>query len=101
MTAAFLNGCRVGIAERAPDGLTMTDYDRVQMLTYARLLDAERDDYDWTDVALEVLDLDVAADAAGARHCWQSHLDRAHWIVGEGLAAAIVRDAKSCRNRRS
>lgn len=78
----------------------MTQYDRIQMLAYARLLDAERDGFNWTDVALEVLDLDVAADAAGARQCWQSHLDRAHWIAGEGLAAAIGSDGSKCAVRR-
>ena len=100
MTADYLNGCRAGIAERAPDGPAMSDYDRVHTLTYARLLDAERDGHDWTDVAAEVLDLDVAADPAGAKSCWQSHLDRAHWIVGEGLAAAIASDGENCGSRR-
>src|SRR3546814_8172497 len=69
MTADYLNGCRAGIAERAPDGPAMTGYDRVHTLTYARLLDAERDGHDWTDVAAEMLDLDVAADRAGAKAC--------------------------------
>lgn len=65
----------------------MTDYDRTHILTYARLLDAERDGYEWADVATEVLDLDVAADPGGAKSCWQSHLDRAHWFVDGGFAA--------------
>lgn len=87
MTVSFLKQCRCGIAERAPDTSFLTDYDRTHILTYARLLDAERDDYDWTDVAMEVLDLDVAADPGGAKSCWQSHLDRAHWFVDGGFAA--------------
>lgn len=87
MTTSFLNRCRCGIAERAPRASVLTDYDRTHILTYARLLDAERDDYDWTDVAMEVLDLDVAADPGGAKSCWQSHLDRAHWFVNGGFAA--------------
>lgn len=87
MTLSFLNRCRCGIAEHAPDAPIMTDYDRVHILTYARLLDAERDGYDWSDVAMEVLDLDVAADPCGAKNCWQSHLDRAHWFVDGGFAA--------------
>jgi len=99
MTAAYLDGCRVGIVERAPNNPAMTDYDRVQMLTYARLLDAESDGYGWTDVAVEVLDLDVAADPAGAKRCWQSHLDRARWIVGDGLAAVIASDGGNCESR--
>lgn len=83
----YLSRCRVGICAQAPDVPAMTDYDRTHILTYARLLDAERDDYDWTDVAMEVLDLDVAADPCGAKICWQSHLDRAHWFVDGGFAA--------------
>src|SRR3546814_6377032 len=83
MTADYLNGCRAGIAERAPDGPAMTGYDRVHTLTYARLLDAERDGHDWTDVAAEMLDLDVAADRAGAKASWQSHLDRSEEHTSE------------------
>ena len=62
MTADYLNGCRAGIAERAPDGPAMSDYDRVHTLTYARLLDAERDGHDWTDVA-------AAAIASDGENC--------------------------------
>ena len=64
----------------------LTDYDRTHMLTYARLLDAERDGYPWSDAAAEILLVDVDA----AERCWRSHLDRAHWIVGAGLATAIA-----------
>lgn len=99
MAADYLNRCRIDVAERAPVGPAMTDYDRTHMLTYARLLDAERDGYDWTAIAVEVLDLNVAADREGARRCWQSHMDRAHWIVGKGLAAAITNYGEDCGSR--
>lgn len=64
----------------------MTDYDRTHILTYARLLDAERDGYEWIDAAMEVLDLDVVADPLRAKNCWQSHLDRARWFVAGGFS---------------
>lgn len=64
----------------------LTNYDRAHVLTYARLLDAERDGYDWTEAAVEILDLDVVANRTLAEACWRSHLDRAHWFVDGGFA---------------
>lgn len=87
MTAASPRISRIGLLERAPETAGLTDYDRTHVLTYARLLDAERDGYDWPAVAIEVLDLDVDADRVGAEKCWRSHLDRAHWFVNGGFAA--------------
>lgn len=78
---------RAGVIERAPQEATLTNYDRVHTLTYARLLDAERDGYGWTEAAVEILDLDIAADPTRAETCWRSHLDRARWFVSGGFAA--------------
>lgn len=86
MDFSFLDRCRSGVAERAPSEFVVTEYDHAHMLTYARLLDAERDGHEWSVVAAEVLDLHVSADCEGARRCWQSHLERAHWLVREGFA---------------
>lgn len=83
---AYLKHCRAGVEKRAPDEAVLTGYDHAHMLTYARLLDAERDGHEWSDVAVEVLDLDISADCEGARRCWASHLERAHWLVREGFA---------------
>lgn len=74
------------VAPCAPEGDTLTDYDRSQILTYARLLDAERDGFNWAEAATEILLLDVATDAAAAKQCWQSHLDRARWFVAGGFS---------------
>lgn len=74
------------VAPCAPSSAALTDYDRSQILTYARLLDAERDGFDWSEAATEILLLDVAADAAAAKRCWQSHLARAQWFVDGGFA---------------
>ncbi len=69
-----------------------TEYDRRHMLTYARLLDAERDGQTWREAAAEILLVDVASDPAAAERCWRSHLARAHWVVGAGLASIISED---------
>lgn len=71
----------------APEG-PVTDYDRRQLALYAALLDAEDAGTEWRDTAIGLMHLDP--DQAGAQLCWQSHLDRARWIVGEGLSEAVA-----------
>src|SRR3546814_16069158 len=56
---------------------------------YAELLDAHAAGVDWAEGGRLILGLDVAVDGETARKCWESHLARAHWIVGEGLGSAL------------
>lgn len=72
----------------APSDEIATDYDRKQLALYAALLDAEEAGQSWRDVASNLFGL--APDQPGAEACWRSHLERARWIVGEGLATALV-----------
>lgn len=74
----------------APGGDVVTDYDQRHFLTYARLLDAEREAQNWRDAAAEILKLDVIDDPDAAERCFRSHLNRAHWIVGPGLVAIAM-----------
>ena len=71
----------------APTG-QVSAYDRQNLALYAALLDAEAAGTDWLESAIELMHLDP--DQAGAQLCWQSHLDRARWIVGEGLSEAVA-----------
>lgn len=73
------------VVAQAPTLNAITAYDQRHFYTYASLLSAERDGLDWCSVAQTVLDLDIDADPDAAHLCWQSHLARAHWLVGEGL----------------
>jgi len=73
----------------APSEAVVLDYDRRHLLTYAELLDADDAGIGWQAGALEILGIDPVADADRARRCWDSHLARARWIVGSGLATAI------------
>jgi hypothetical protein len=84
----FSQRSRIGIMPLAPTVDEFTPYDAAQMLTYARLLDAEREGHAWQDAARDILLLDIDADTDGARKCWQSHFDRALWSVGDGLLKA-------------
>ena len=72
----------------APSGDEVVDYDRRNLALYAALLEADDAGRDWRDAATSLMHLDVTH--TDAEMCWRSHLDRARWIVGEGLASAIV-----------
>lgn len=70
----------------APSG-AVSAYDRRMLALYAALLDAEGAGADWQDVAATMMQLDPDQD--GAEQCWRSHLERARWITGNGLAGAV------------
>jgi hypothetical protein len=56
---------------------------------YAELIAAADQGVDWRKAAVEVLQLSLD-DEAEAFACWSSYLERASWIIGEGLAEAIL-----------
>jgi hypothetical protein len=71
----------------APVG-QLTAYDRQQLALYAALLDANASGEHWSKAAVSLMGLDPTQD--GTEQCWRSHLDRARWIIGEGLSEACV-----------
>lgn len=77
------------VSSFAPEIEEITDYDRFHFLTYARLLDAADAGADWRDSAETILGVKRDNDEQAAWRCWESHLARARWITGEGLALAI------------
>ena len=72
----------------APTGGSAVDYDRRHLTLYAALLDADDAGGCWTEAAATILRIDPDAD--GAEACWRSHVERARWIVGDGLASALI-----------
>jgi hypothetical protein len=72
------------LSDNAPSETTLTDYDRQHLVTYLRLLDAEKDDADWREIARVVLQIDPDREPERARNAWQSHLSRAHWMSEHG-----------------
>lgn len=72
----------------APSGDVAVDYDRRHLALYAALLEADNAGDDWHVAASSLMQLDVADRNAEA--CWRSHLERARWIVGDGLESALV-----------
>jgi hypothetical protein len=55
------------IADEAPNASVLTGYDEQHLVTYLRLLNAENDGADWTDVARIVLHLDPDREPERAR----------------------------------
>ena len=72
------------VADTAPNAETLTPYDEEHLVTYLRLLDAEADGADWTEVARLVLHIDPSREPARARRAWESHLARAKWMAKHG-----------------
>lgn len=72
------------VFDEAPTAPTLTDYDRLHLVTYLRLLDAEAAGADPDEVARVVLRLDPAADPERARRVHASHLARARWMSENG-----------------
>lgn len=72
----------------APTGDVPADYDRCHLSLYAALLDADDAGVDWRDAAATLMGLNV--EDSDAEICWRSHLERARWIMGDGLGAALA-----------
>ena len=76
------------IDAHAPVGETVTAYDQRQLALYAALLDADAASQPWQEVARDLMGLH--SDDAAAEACWRSHLQRARWIVSDGLGTALI-----------
>jgi len=72
------------VADEAPEADVLTGYDQAHLATYLRLLDAEADGADWTEVARIVLHIDPMQEPERARRAWESHLARAKWMTKHG-----------------
>lgn len=81
------------LRNEAPSG-QISDYDLQHLTIYAELLDADANGVDWVEGVRSVLSLNRHTPPALARHCWESHLVRARWIVGNGLESAITSFSK-------
>jgi len=85
-------GSDTKISDRAPSADTLTRYDHDHLVTYLRLLDADAEGADWTEVARIVLGMDPEREHARARTAWESHLARAKWMTSQGYKDLLPRD---------
>lgn len=72
------------VADQAPTASDLTGYDEEHLVTYLRLLDADAEGADWTEVARIVLHIDPLHEPERARGAWESHLARAKWMTEHG-----------------
>ena len=72
------------IADAAPTEAQVTDYDRMHLTTYLRLLDAASEGAPWEEVARIVLGLDPEREPDRARRAHETHLARARWLAEHG-----------------
>ena len=77
------------ISDLAPDGPDLTAYDRDQMPTYLRLIDAADDGADWREAVEIIFGVDPNADLERARATYDSHLARARWISAQGYQSLV------------
>lgn len=72
------------VDDEAPTGGELTPYDEVHLVTYLRLLDADRDGVPWDEAARVILHRDVRKNPHRTKRCWRSHLNRARWMTETG-----------------
>ncbi|MEZ5785700.1 MAG: DUF2285 domain-containing protein [Xanthobacteraceae bacterium] len=73
------------VADQAPTADVLTAYDQNHAVIYLRLLDAEAEGADWTEVARIVLHIDPTREPERARRAWETHLARAKWMTSHGF----------------
>lgn len=78
------------IADTAPSDDGITDYDRLHLVTYLRLLDAAADGADPGEVARIVLGIDPVAEPERALRVHASHLARARWMTEHGYRHLVL-----------
>jgi hypothetical protein len=78
------NRPQTALAPAPPDSDQPTEYDRVHLVTYLKLLDADAMHVDWKVTARDVLSVDPDAGRRGARRIYAAHLARARWMAGTG-----------------
>jgi len=71
----------------APTGNALVDYDRRHLALYAALLEADDAGDRWQEAATSIMQIDITR--CDAEASWRSHLERARWIVGDGLGTAL------------
>jgi hypothetical protein len=72
------------VDDQAPEADVLIGYDQEHLVTYLRLLDADAEGADWTEVARMVLHIDPSQEPERARRAWESHLKRAKWMTEHG-----------------
>ena len=74
----------------APTEDQLTDYDRLHLITYIRLLDADAESIPWEEASRAILHIDPHAEPERATRAYQTHLARARWMARVGYRHILV-----------
>ena len=77
-------------ADEPPQSGRLSDYDERHLVTYLRLLDAEKDEASWEEVVSIIFAIDPAQEPDRARRVYDSHLARAQWMTRSGYKHLLV-----------
>jgi hypothetical protein len=80
------------VLDQAPADDQLTDYDRLHLITYIRLLDADADGIPWDEASRSILHIDPDTEPKRARHAHRSHLARAQWMTRVGYRHILIDD---------
>jgi hypothetical protein len=72
------------ILDQAPTADKLTDYDRLHLITYIRLLDADAGGMPWEEASHSILQIDPETEPERARRAHRTHLARAQWMTRVG-----------------
>jgi hypothetical protein len=72
------------VADSAPTGSLLENYDYHHLITYLRLLDANAEGAEWREVVRIVLRIDPNKEPRRAWHAYETHLARARWMTEHG-----------------
>ena len=75
----------------APVSDELTEYDRVHIKLYMRLLDAAADGAEWTEAVNVLFGIDPDQEPERARQVHDSHLARARWMTQSGYRQLLHR----------
>lgn len=71
--------------DEPPGGAAMTAYDEAHVRLYLRLLDAEAQGADWTEVVEALFGICPATEPDRAAKVHRAHMDRAKWMTQSGF----------------
>ena len=78
-------------ADEPPQSDRLSAYDERHLVTYLRLLDAEKDEASWEEVVSIIFAIDPASEPDRARRVYDTHLARAKWMTQHGYKHLLVR----------
>lgn len=75
--------------DQPPGGAALTAYDRAHLKLYLRLLDADAEGADWTEVVEVLFGICARSEPQRAAQVHSAHLARAKWMTENGFSELL------------